>query len=542
MLLKTNRPPTDQEKTIIQESMAPAAAKLKAVEVEISKMAAHIDDLKSQAQEAESKLQRLREQKAAILQTFQDHRRVLSAIRDVPDDVFREIFIACTAADVPTLSTRYTPLPYVLGRISSGLRHIALTTPAIWTRMDLPFHLYIDEKDRRRGYLTLARMARQWLKRADGLPLSLFIEDSAVSNTRFRNNESDEWNILIDVLLSYSAAWKKLSLKSSCQHLSRLLKRISALTAVDLPLLQSVSLEIACVAPNSGLSNIELLKIPTLKHLSISLESNKLRRFVVNWAVLTSVSFHGKHEDEGYSRTELAKIFRQTKCLVFCDIDVGRSRASDEHYHGKIMLPFLKTFYLYDRTFGPLGPSSGTPILTDLITAPVLEILSISSIFLKSALSDFLQKSPKIWKLYLPYFLDDMSLANTIGFLHHCPSLTVLSLHPPGRGESNQKSVPDANMLMRAFIEDSDVGVLCPRLQDIKFTGNIDFSLETLQHFLDGKHSKTPTPGISPWKRVIIDIQGINAMDTHKQILNFVSQKKAEGLQVDAFLEHKKLS
>ncbi len=204
------------------------------------------------------------------------------------------------------------------------------------------------------------------------------------------------------------------------------------------------------------------------------------------------------------------------------------------------MLPFLKTLYLDDRTFGSLGPSSGTPIVTDLITAPVLEILSISSIFLKSALSDFLQKSPKIWKLYLPYFLDDVSLANTIGFLHNCPSLSVLYLHPTGRLQARSESKPDANMLLRAFIEDGDVGIICPRLQYINFAGNIDFSLETLKRFLNGRHGSTPTPDILPWKRVIIEINGIGSTDARKQILDLISIKKAEGLDVDAFSEYKK--
>ena len=90
-------------------------------------------------------------------------------------------------------------------------------------------------------------------------------------------------------------------------------------------------------------------------------------------------------------------------------------------------------------------------------------------------------------------------------------------------------------MLLRALIDGADIGVLCPLLQSINFRGEIDFSLQTLQLFLEGKHGETASPDVSPWKRVIIDIRGIKDTETHGKILGLVSQKKARGLDVDAF-------
>ncbi len=113
-LLKTNRPPTEQEKTIVQKSMAPMDEKLKDVRGQISETVAYIEVLKSQVQQAESKLQHLHEEEAAILKTSEGHRRVLSAIRTLPEDVLREICIACVEEEMPSLSYRTTPLPYVL--------------------------------------------------------------------------------------------------------------------------------------------------------------------------------------------------------------------------------------------------------------------------------------------------------------------------------------------------------------------------------------------------------------------------------------------
>ncbi len=117
--------------------MAPTNEKLQDVRGQISETVAHIEALKLQVQQAESKLQRLLDDEAAMLKTSEDHRRVLSAIRIVPEDVLREICIACVEEEMPRLSYCTTPLPYVLAQISRGMRHIALATSAIWASMDV---------------------------------------------------------------------------------------------------------------------------------------------------------------------------------------------------------------------------------------------------------------------------------------------------------------------------------------------------------------------------------------------------------------------
>ncbi len=257
-----------------------------------------------------------------------------------------------------------------------------------------------------------------------------------------------------------------------------------------------------------------------------------LRSFSVNWAVLTSISLNSKWEDYRYSTNELASILRHTKYLVFCQIFVGRDRTSDKQNLQEITLSFLKILYINDNTSG--RPLPGVPSLLDLINAPALEALHISPKFVKISLSNFLSGSPNISKLYLPYFLEDVSLIDTTKFLRHCPSLTLLFLWQANMAQNTRLSKSDANRFMRAFVEETEgnVGVLCPHLQYIDFTGDIDFSLDTLKLFLEGKHGGTAIPNISTWKRVILDIRGIQVAEKRKQIMHLVSQKKAEGLNV----------
>ncbi len=188
---------------------------------------AHIEALKLQVEQAETKLQRLRAEEAAILKTSAHHRRVLSSVRILPEDVLREIFVACVKDQVPTLSYRSTPLPFELAQISSGMRRIVLSTPTIWTRMDIPWDYFNNKKLRKRVYLTLAHRASEWLKRVGGLPITLFLWDPTVDGVA--DDELDALDILYDTLLSYSTLWKEFKFESRCRYISRSLIRVACL-------------------------------------------------------------------------------------------------------------------------------------------------------------------------------------------------------------------------------------------------------------------------------------------------------------------------
>ncbi|KJA19013.1 hypothetical protein HYPSUDRAFT_44687 [Hypholoma sublateritium FD-334 SS-4] len=540
-LLKTNRPPTDQETAIIRESMAPAQAKLKDVETQISDTVEHIQALKAQVEQAEIKLQRLREEEAAILETFADHRRVFSPFRNLPEDVLREICIACVKCDMPTLKYRgRTPLPYVLAQISSGLRNIALTTPRVWASMKVwigGFFLHSPEQYHQ-AYSILAQKASKWFERAGSLALTVSIEDFSFIREGTEDSESDHPNILFDALLSCSTRWKELQFASHCTVAFTPMLRIAALTAVDVPLLKSVSLCFDNPISDPVFLNSEFLSLPSLRH--VTLQTWAIREFTINWAVLASVTLRGiTHLYHYYTRSEIAGILQQTKCLEFCDITVGSNR-SGEHISNTISLPFLKTFILDERLLETTLSGTGSPSILDEIIAPILEIFDIRHTFHDLSLTDFLKRSPQIAKLCFPYFGKDKSLTDAIRFLRLCPSLTTLSVQP-GNKRWVMASPFDADYFLRAFVEEgdaavsslSDAGVLCPRLQTFDFKGNVNFSLKTLRLFFEAKHGENAAPYVSPWKKVLVYIKAIKETEIRQQIFDLVSQKQAAGLDVE---------
>ncbi|KJA22544.1 hypothetical protein HYPSUDRAFT_652761 [Hypholoma sublateritium FD-334 SS-4] len=520
-LLKTNRPPTDKERMIqmLQDSISADNKKLKALQGKIYEAIAHTQQLKPQkVARTKIKLRHLRREESAILETSTDHRRVFSPFTNLPEDVIREIFAACVEDNIPILSFGTTPFPYILAQISSGMRHIALTTPCIWASMNVRTNLFYfgSQQPSKKDYAMLASKVSQWFDRADV--------------------QNDPSNILFDTLLSYSSRWKRIQLESIYGDVpSAPLVRIAALTAVDVPLLESITL---CFQSGSSVfRNSPILKIPTLRRLTLDTHWNQfngtiISQFTVNWTNLTYVTIHGGRGNGVSSIDEIAQILRKTKRLVFCDIAVG---TGSEHLLGKIDLPLLEMLCVDDKRCKP--NSSGVPSIFDSINAPVLVVLKIRAKFLDIPLADFFGRTPAIRELSLSHLNSEKSLADITNLLRHCPSLSVLTLHPPQWSRMNQPY--DANMFLRTFVEDVNggVGITCPRLEYFNFTGAVNFSLQTLSQFLEAKQRGTaPVNGLLPWERVKIDMWGIHDLE-RSQKLDLVSEKRAAGLDVYIYVK-----
>ncbi len=397
ILLKTNRPPTDEEKAILDGATVPRNAKLKGLQAQISETVSRIQALNSQVEEATSKLWSLSKGGIGDL----DNRRKPSSCSLCHSNYTggrASRNLHCMRGRHHTqsmLSPNF--VAYNLAQISRGMRHIALNTPILWARMDVPY-FHNCNKIGIQGFYILARKATQWFKRAGQLPLTLSIEDptNPYAKLELEGDHSEHSHILFNTVLRFSSRFKEIIFNSRCHSLSIPILNISALTAVDLPMLESVSLNIVAFNLHLKLPSIGLLTLPTLKCLS--LETEHLRGFEINWAVLTSVSLRGKDHRPCYTRNELAGIFQQTKRLVFCDVIVASDRAGDENYPGKIALPFLETLYVNEITFGT--PTSGARSLLDLITAPALQILRLSTHFLKFFIIKFSRAITKNLEAY----------------------------------------------------------------------------------------------------------------------------------------------
>ncbi len=160
----------------------------------------------------------------------------------------------------------------------------------------------------------IARNIRQWFDKAGEKALTISIREIDASRHQY-----DPTYILLDALFSYSARWKELHFDSSCDVAAAPITRVAALTAADVPMLQSVSIRIdrRSITPRHLiLPKTTLLKIPTLKHLI--LETDIVTKFTVNWAALTSITLRAHEADRCHPQNEVVNNFsaNQVPCVL----------------------------------------------------------------------------------------------------------------------------------------------------------------------------------------------------------------------------------
>ncbi len=119
----------------------------------------------------------------------------------------------------------------------------------------------------------------------------------------------------------------------------------------------------------------------------------------------------------------------------------------------------------------------------------------------------------------------------TMEILRHCPSLAILSLCP----HTYCRGTRDVDRFLRAFVEQGNNDILCPRLQDFSLCGQVDFPVETLRIFLEGKQGEIAMRNVLPWTTVRIIVYEMHSAEKRQQVSDLVSQKQLAGLDVRVY-------
>ena len=151
--------PSDQERESIKAFLSPSEDLL--------------NDLDRKILELESNLARLKIQKQQLHEKIEPCRALVSTFRRLPDDILSEIFIQCLPQGVyATLSPHDAPI--LLTHVCNRWRNVAHSTPHLWSSLHIPVH-----PDSRFNALSEEAMVardehvNRWLLRAGSLPLSL---------------------------------------------------------------------------------------------------------------------------------------------------------------------------------------------------------------------------------------------------------------------------------------------------------------------------------------------------------------------------------
>lgn len=109
-----------------------------------------------------------------ILVFIRRHKKVLSVVRRVPSEIWAEVFSHLSTSLDPCYID-LSSMPWVLGRVCSHWRALAIETPAVWTNLYLNLEMYglsVPESQRRRERLETI------VQRSKAVPRELHLESA----------------------------------------------------------------------------------------------------------------------------------------------------------------------------------------------------------------------------------------------------------------------------------------------------------------------------------------------------------------------------
>ncbi|KAJ6559915.1 hypothetical protein B0H19DRAFT_945196, partial [Mycena capillaripes] len=116
-ILHTNVAPSDSECQGIRDFLEGPYKRI----ADLTEELVHLDSLRKE----------LLQKRGDLLHFIDAHRALLSPARQLPEDIVRAIFMACTPSTRdPATSSQETPL--LLSQICRSWRSIALATPRLW--------------------------------------------------------------------------------------------------------------------------------------------------------------------------------------------------------------------------------------------------------------------------------------------------------------------------------------------------------------------------------------------------------------------------
>ncbi|KAF5366016.1 hypothetical protein D9758_006713 [Tetrapyrgos nigripes] len=167
---------------------------------EIHQMLQHGCTLESEepVDQLKATLSFLKEEEKVLERLLNDHKSLLSPIRHVPAEIWMRVFICCLP-DIEYMSwTAHFP-PFILSRVCSSWRNVVLSTPQLWTSLEI--QILPRPKWRSKFHM--------FLSRSGGLPLSLAIQWYP---SKFYRGNDQFAQYIPDLVASSSQRWRSLQL------------------------------------------------------------------------------------------------------------------------------------------------------------------------------------------------------------------------------------------------------------------------------------------------------------------------------------------
>ncbi|KAF7298729.1 hypothetical protein MIND_00820400 [Mycena indigotica] len=502
--LSTNFVPCDSELEEIRGYLAGYFAKLAELDSQIAQWQAKIDELAAT--------------RDCVKAVIGQHAALISPMRRVPEDILREIFLYCLAAEpVALVDARRAPM--LLTHVCASWRHLAHAMPALWNSIHIPGGSFSQAGGLGDMLSFNAEVVAPWLNRTKGTSQLL-----SLSMSFKRPNQT--WGLLLNEVFPRI---RRLELKLESgdnSHMHLFLRQ----TSRELPHLECLKIDTKEDSGPNFWPTTALLGIPTLRSVSLRIRADPMK-LPLPWDQLLELNLRCF-----FSATTIAAVFvgglsvadaldllRRCPRLRKCSLQITRGGQFQPRSLANAIE--LQDLAITDAIF--------LPQLLERIDAPNLQRLSLSP---KIGREDddrpaFLNAiQPHAANLTSVDFVITLFNTQTLrSFLAMVPVLRELVLRSAaarsegviGREEILENSILGSLTPMSA----PDASVYCPLLTHVEFASCAQFSDWKLAEFIEKRMTCEVRPTL---RSVIVSFERPMLRD----IMPHISRFFAAGLRV----------
>ncbi|KAJ7698027.1 hypothetical protein B0H17DRAFT_340780 [Mycena rosella] len=496
-ILHTNTVPSDADCVRIRDFLTGPRREVAYLSNEISRMDKIIQDLAHK--------------RDVLAEFINAHLAMVSPARRLPDDIVRDIFVACLPSQRnPLIISDESPL--LLCQICRAWRQLALTTPRLWASV----HAVIPNQPK---VLKLAEILTEWLNRSGVLPLSI----SVVFSKSWTG--ADAALPVLTRLISFSPRWQHIQFTFP-NH--TLFASFGVVCPRDVPMLQSMTAHgiekrVRWVdhtdRPVDSYKFLSFLNNPSLRSVVIACGPN-LDQLPLPWAHLTSLVV----EEGCISCDDAIAILRQCSALEKCALMIGPLEPTTDA-KTPIDLPNLRHLTISGESQGLAAPT-----FFRLLVLPTLCTLRHTQ---RSSIPDSFPFSPLLETGAAENFsltvveLPDVALLS--GCLAAMPLLQTLRLVIEARPGGWDRGAPhdSAVALLTPNLDPFD-SVLCPLLKSLEFVGLDETVLDEALIHLVRARAEAASRGVAPLSHFSCEI----ARERQLDILPLLEREISMGLVV----------
>ncbi|KAL0956940.1 hypothetical protein HGRIS_003042 [Hohenbuehelia grisea] len=500
-LLRSGALPNDSEASMIREDIAGIKSELNHIVDEILCL---LSPTIPKSAENQLRLLHLRSARHGLEQALLIPTGVFSPIRRLPYDVLSLIFNYCAYSDPwPTpchsndassrvpgdiLLPRAVNLasPWVLSRVCTRWRHVALTSPSLWSTLRISLRTYDEERSTELTRHT--RLIELYLERSGTYPLRF---DVSVANAAILAPHP-----ILDILASHSAHWGDASL-----HLSPdLYESIASRVRGNVPRLESLKLRIQ--GRERGMRIDMFRDCPSLRSVDLAYP---LRTFVLPWDQIEAVKAPLQTTED------LTQLFRSVRRAERLSISPTSSPRPETPVKPANRFPALREINL----------GSNLQYL-EIISAPLLDSVSVLrfSVSEASSVHPYVTRSSYVANVLTAAVLD-FTVLQLLNILLSVPELEHLEIR-------DSRLLTDEFFDALAFRTTSPT--ILPKLRSIVVVDDQRPVRRTLLRFLDSRNPCSPE--ITPDRRSIAFVYLEMAHTEEDGLAESVTKLRLQGVKV----------